>query len=116
MEMAGLTRIIGTGNGLVRRCLVCRQALDGDRRQIYCSSACKMRRVRELAALAAGKTWRTACARCGESLPGHYRGRMYCGDVCKVAAFRARRRSGCNDARSALAAAATYVCHRDQPT
>jgi hypothetical protein len=116
MEMAGLTRIIGKGNGLARRCQVCRQVLDGDRRQIYCGPTCKMRRVRELAALAAGKTWRTACARCGAALSGRYRGRMYCGDVCKVAAFRARQRSERNDAPGALVTAGAFIRGPDPST
>jgi hypothetical protein len=91
-----MTSLIGVRAGAeapARRCLACDRVLDGDRRRLYCGAACKMRRVRELAALAAGKRWQTACRHCGTGLTGRYRGRMYCSGTCKVAAFRARRRA-----------------------
>jgi hypothetical protein len=92
--MASLIGVLAGAETRVRRCLACDRPLDGDRRRHYCGAACKMRRVRELAALAAGKQWHTACRHCGIGLTGRYRGRMYCSGTCKVAAFRARRRAG----------------------
>ena len=90
--MASLLRVPAGTDLPARRCLACDRVLDGDRRQLYCNAACKMRRVRELAALAAGKQWQRACLHCGAGLTGRYRGRIYCSGACKVAAFRARRR------------------------
>jgi len=76
-----------------RRCALCGAQTWGTAQRRYCGVRCRLVAHRDRLMRAAGRERRRVCAQCGAPLPAApYRNRMYCSPLCKVHAFRARRR------------------------